>query len=182
MEYFVEIAKTPLPTILVMGGILFFFLAVVGKFGATIFVNPQKQRLAGLLGTVLLVGGISLYLLRAPSTPVSTPVPAAVPTPAPAAALTREFWISRYWEFRHDEGDVISPRVRLHPDGAITGIDHPNESTWGLEHGTLVFYHASGVPSTRFDSVRHEQGKITVSGRLLLPGHKPFVIHVLEEL
>jgi hypothetical protein len=93
-----------------------------------------------------------------------------------------QFWVSRYWEFRHGEGDVISLRVKLHPNGTIIGIDHPNESTWGLEDGTLVFYHASGVPSTRFTSVRHEHGKIIVSGHLLLPGHKPDVIHVLEEL
>ncbi|MCK5721767.1 MAG: hypothetical protein KAI84_04465 [Gammaproteobacteria bacterium] len=96
--------------------------------------------------------------------------------------LTRAFWVSRYWKFRHGEGDVISLRVKLHPNGTIIGIDHPNESSWGLEDGTLVFYHASGVPSTRFTSVRYEHGKIIVSGHLLLPGHKPDVIHVLEEL
>lgn len=177
-DLFIEIAKTPLPTILVMSGILFLFLAVVGKFGAKIVVNPQKQRLAGLLGIVLLVGGVALYVLRSPSTSAFTPALTLVPS----EALTREFLVGRYWEFRHGEGDVISPRVQLHSDGTIIGIDHPNESIWRLEGGMLVFYHASGVPSTRFTSVRHEHGKTIVSGRLLLPGHKPVVIHVLEEL
>lgn len=96
--------------------------------------------------------------------------------------LTREFLISRSWEFRHGEGGVISHRVRIDPNGTIIGIGHPNESTWGLEDGTLVFYHISGVPSTRFTSIRREQGKIILSGPLLLPGLKPVVIHVLEEL
>ena len=173
-DIFIEIVKTPLPTILVMSGILFLFLAVVGKFGARIAVNPQKQRLAGLLGAVLLVGGVALYILQTPSTPILTP--------ASTKVLSSEFWASRYWEFRHGEGDVISPRVKLHSNGTIVGIDHPNESTWGLEDDMLVFYHASGVPSTRFTSVRHEHGKTIVSGHLLLPGHKPVVIHVLEEL
>ena len=72
MEDIIEIAKTPLPTILVMGGLLFLFLAIVGKFGARIVVNPQKQGLAGLLGAVLLGGGVALYILRAPPIPLST--------------------------------------------------------------------------------------------------------------
>ncbi len=179
-DIFIEIVKTPLPTILVISGILFLFLAVVEKFGARIVVNPQKQRLAGLLGAILLVGGVALYVLQAPSTP--TPASTSIPTSASTEMLTSEFWASRYWEFRHGEGDVISPRVKLHSNGTIVGIDHPNESTWGLEDDTLVFYHVSGVPSTRFTSVRQEYGKTIASGHLLLPGHKSVVIHVLEEL
>ncbi len=65
----VEIARTPLPTILVMAGILFLFLAVVGKLGAWIAVSPQKQKLAGVLGSLLLIAGLILYIQR-PSAPV----------------------------------------------------------------------------------------------------------------
>ena len=181
-----EVARTPLPTILVMAGIAFMFLAIVGNFGAKVVVNPKKQRLAGLLGTVLLFGGVALYFLRAPTAPIPPPAPALVPPPAPALApipeLTRELFIGRNWEFRHGEGDVISPNVRLNSDGTIVGVDHPNESSWALEDGILVFYHVSGVPSTRFTTVRHDHGKIILTGPLLLPGHEPVVIHVLEEL
>jgi hypothetical protein len=127
--------------------------------------------LTGLAMLISAIGGLIVALQ-----------PPTMPPDKKLTELTREFWVSRYWEFRHGEGDVISLRVKLHPNGMIIGIDHPNESTWGLEDGTLVFYHASGVPSTRFTSVRHEHGKIIVSGHLLLPGHKPDVIHVLEEL
>ena len=74
---------------------------------------------------------------------------AAVPN-APGTPLTREFLTNRSWEFLHDEGDVISPRIRLNPSGTIQGVDHPNESRWNLDDNTLVFYHQSGMPSTRF--------------------------------
>jgi len=175
-----EVARTPLPTILVMAGIAFMFLAIVGNFGAKVVVNPKKQRLAALLGSVLLLGGVALYFLRAPTAPIPPSPPA--PAPAPIAELTRELFIGRNWEFRHGEGDVISPNVRLNSDGTIVGVDHPNESSWALEDGILVFYHVSGVPSTRFTTVRHDHGKIILTGPLLLPGHEPVVIHVLEEL
>lgn len=51
-----------------------------------------------------------------------------------------------------------------------------------MEGGKLVFYHVSGVPATRFYEMRYEDGKIVLSGRLLLPGHQAIVIHVLKEL
>jgi hypothetical protein len=76
----IQIAKTPLPTILVMAGIIFLFLAIVGKLGASIVVSPQKQRLAGLLGSVLLTGGLVLYFLRPSLTPAtSEPPPTTIP-------------------------------------------------------------------------------------------------------
>lgn len=137
--------------------------------------------IGGLIVALHTTGVIDFNKVRE-TEPQKVPQPPTRPPDKKLTELTREFWVSRYWEFRHGEGDVISLRVKLHPNGTIIGIDHPNESTWGLEDGTLVFYHASGVPSTRFTSVRHEHGKIIVSGHLLLPRHKPDVIHVLEEL
>ncbi|MEA3467127.1 MAG: hypothetical protein U9R57_02760 [Thermodesulfobacteriota bacterium] len=77
----VEIARTPLPTILVMAGILFLFLAVVGKLGAWIVVSPQKQKLAGVLGSLLLIAGVILYIQRS-----SAPALPSVVTPAPGTS------------------------------------------------------------------------------------------------
>lgn len=168
MEFLRSIIAGPLPNILVVGGLIFLFLFVVGKFGANIVVDPNKQKFAGFIGVLLLIAGLGLHF-----------IPIEPNGPPNGDKLTHEFLISVYWEFRHGEGDVISPRVRLHPNGTIIGVDHPNESTWRLEDGTLVFYHESGVPSTRFTSIQREDGKIILSGRLLLPGHEPVVIHVL---
>lgn len=180
LKILVEIAQTPLPTILVIGGILFFFLAVAGKIGAKIVVNPQKQTLAAVLGGFLLITGTLLYIAR-PYELTLEPTSSQVSSSQPSVSLTRDFLTSHTWEFLHGEGDIISPQVRLDPSGMIEGVDHPNETRWGLEEGTLVFYHLDGQPSTRFTEMHREGGKVVLSGRLLLAGDEPVVIHVLKE-
>ncbi len=64
----IEIARTPLPTILVMAGILFLFLAIVGKLGTGTVISPERQKAAQILGSLLLLGGVILYIQR-PSLP-----------------------------------------------------------------------------------------------------------------
>lgn len=93
--------------------------------------------------------------------------------------LTREFLTTREWTFLHAEGDVISPIVRLDASGRILGIDHENEARWDLEDNILVFYHEEGQPSTRFTETARKEGKVTLSGRLLLTDE--IVYHVLRE-
>ena len=53
----------PLPNILVVSGVLFLFLSVVGKIGEKIVVDPRKQRYAGIIGVILLLAGLSLHLM-----------------------------------------------------------------------------------------------------------------------
>lgn len=67
-------------------------------------------------------------------------------------------------------------------NGEIEGVEHPNESRWGLEDGTLVFYDANGQTTTRFTEMKSTDEKVVLSGRLLVPGHQRVVIHVLEQL
>lgn len=96
--------------------------------------------------------------------------------------LTREFLTSHRWRFRHAEGGVIAAPVRLAPSGEIEGVEHQNESRWGLEDGTLVFYDVNGQATTRFTEMKRTDGKVVLSGRLLVPGHQRVVIHVLKQL
>ena len=53
----------PLPNILVVSGVLFLFLSVVGKIGEKIVVDPRKQKYAGIVGVILLLAGLSLHLM-----------------------------------------------------------------------------------------------------------------------
>jgi len=62
----IEIARTPLPTILVMAGILFLFLAIVGKLGTSAVISPERQKAAQILGSLLLLGGVILYTVTVP--------------------------------------------------------------------------------------------------------------------
>ena len=56
-----SLSQTPLPTILVAAGILFLFIGIGGHLGAQIATDTIKRKLAGALGGVLLVCGISFY-------------------------------------------------------------------------------------------------------------------------
>lgn len=168
LKIVVELSKTPLPNVLVIGGLFFIFLSIVGKFGANVVVNPKKQTFAAVLGVVLLVIGITITSIKQP---IESP-----------DSLTREFLTSRSWQFLHSEGDIISPQVNLDPSGTILGVNHPNESRWELKDGMLTFYHLDGQPTTNFTEKRHEAGKVVLSGQLLLSSQQDVVIHVLKEL
>ena len=54
------IGQTPLPNLLVVGGLVFLFLAIVGKVGAKIVVSEQRQKAAAVIGAVLLLLGLGL--------------------------------------------------------------------------------------------------------------------------
>jgi hypothetical protein len=57
------LASTPLPTLLVLAGLFFLFLAIGGQFGADkITTDKIKKRLAGIIGCGLLLCGLILYL------------------------------------------------------------------------------------------------------------------------
>ena len=63
MDSIVEaIAKTPVPVLLIVAGILFLFLAIGGQLGAKIVTDNVKRRSAGILGVVLLAIGLGLQV------------------------------------------------------------------------------------------------------------------------
>lgn len=55
-------SQTPLPTIMVVAGILFLFVSIGGQLGAWLATDSIKRNFSGVLGLILLVGGISLYV------------------------------------------------------------------------------------------------------------------------
>jgi hypothetical protein len=172
------LSGAPMPTLLILGGLAFLALSVIGKLGTIIVVAPNRQTLAAVLGATLLVLGITVETLRPDA---SDGRPPTERTPASPLILTAEFLTGRNWEFRHREGDVIALRVRLTEDGRIDGIGHPNEDRWRLEAGQLVFLHRDGRASTRFTETERANGKVVLSGRLLLTPPDEVVIHVLAE-
>ena len=95
---------TPIPTLLVVAGIVFLLLSIAGQLAGRIVVPPERQRQALLLGCVLVVVGIALHIAPPrsaspqlpavspgppPKTPTQTPPGASPPPPPPRAS--REF-------------------------------------------------------------------------------------------
>jgi len=56
-----DIANTPIPTLLVVAGIIFLFLALGGSLGATIGAERLKPLPSTIVGVVLLGLGVGLY-------------------------------------------------------------------------------------------------------------------------
>lgn len=65
LELLKLLQNTPIPSILVFGGIVFLIMSFVSKIGSNIEVEPSKKGLMAIIGCVLLVIGIGLYLIPA---------------------------------------------------------------------------------------------------------------------
>jgi hypothetical protein len=89
MDGIVAVLKdTPIPTILVVSGIVFLFLALAGQIAGKLEVPPERQKWSALAGAVLLTAGLLLYI--SPSRPPregdssgGVTIPAAATQPAP---------------------------------------------------------------------------------------------------
>ncbi len=68
-----ELKETPVPTLLVIGGLVFLFLAFVNQVSTNIQPDPKLKKWSVLVGVILIVSGIGMYLIPAPqSSPVSS--------------------------------------------------------------------------------------------------------------
>jgi len=94
VEYITALKDTPVPTLLIIGGL---FLIVLGiatiEKPLTIQTKPSNQRTALIIGLILLVLGIGLYIvpvIAAANTQAGTPTPTATSTslPMPTSAPT----------------------------------------------------------------------------------------------
>lgn len=72
---------TPIPTILVVSGIVFLFLALVGSVAGKLEMPPARHKWSALASVVLLISGLLLYIL-----PASPEGAAASPTSLPQIA------------------------------------------------------------------------------------------------
>lgn len=61
------LSHTPLPTIFVVAGIMFWILAIAGSVAGKITVEPGKQKAAGLVGTALIILGLILFFAPGPA-------------------------------------------------------------------------------------------------------------------
>ena len=62
------IQHTPLPTILVISGIVFWLLAIAGSIAGKITVQPSHQKAAGIVGSVFIAIGLILLFVQKPDT------------------------------------------------------------------------------------------------------------------
>jgi murein DD-endopeptidase MepM/ murein hydrolase activator NlpD len=101
-------------------------------------------------------------------------LPAAESAEQPAAGaelkIDREKLQDRRFQFSWTsaEGGAVNGTAWLKPDGSIRGINSPNETTWLVDaSGRLLFKHADGRISTRFDKVQLVEGRLRFEGPFL---------------
>src|SRR5512139_3509524 len=64
MDSIVSLLKdTPIPTILVVGGIVFLFLALAGQIAGKLEVPASRQKWSALAGILLMSAGLLLYII-----------------------------------------------------------------------------------------------------------------------
>lgn len=74
-----------MPSILVIGGLVFLLLPFLKKTGGAVEIETSNKGLAAVIGAILLASGIGLYLLPTPSTNPNT----SSEMSEPAVAATR---------------------------------------------------------------------------------------------
>lgn len=70
MDTLTILKDTPVPTILIVGGLLFLLLSIVNQVGGKIKVTSKRQNVSVVIGVVLLLLGIVLYFI--PTTGLKT--------------------------------------------------------------------------------------------------------------
>ena len=84
--------------------------------------------------------------------------------------IDRKTLVNRRFQFSwsSDEGSGVNGIATLREDGSIEGIDSPNETTWLVDtSGRLLFKHADGRVSTRYDKTWLEEGLLRFEGPFL---------------
>lgn len=86
------------------------------------------------------------------------------------------------WEFGRSDGSVIAPSMQLvsstNSSGSnIRGYKNPNEHTWSVSGGKLVFRNRSGDVTTRFNRASINGGKLFLDGDIVT---SPPFTHTLE--
>ncbi|MFC1878436.1 hypothetical protein ACFLZW_00845 [Chloroflexota bacterium] len=75
-ETLLILKDTPIPTLMILGGIALLVLSVVSSISDKVKVAPERQKWAGIAGLILIVIGTALYLIQpAGSAPAATSTP-----------------------------------------------------------------------------------------------------------
>jgi hypothetical protein len=130
---------TPIPTILVIAGIVFLLLSVVGQLAGRITVPPERQRQAAIIGCLLVVVGVALHVappLKIPSKPPEYPTPPP-PKPAPEPPSPQPPLTPGKAQSVHS---ISAPEPRLLPLGSQLCVAslHSWQPTGSVAHQTLV--------------------------------------------
>jgi hypothetical protein len=124
LELIKSLVTTPIPTILVIAGLFFLFLAIGGQFGAKIVTDRIKPQSAGIVGAVLLIAGVAIYWLGE-STPHGGQIPPGNDLPKQIQRVEEEL---RQNERQQEETKAamegLRPLIKTDPDAQRMWHEH----------------------------------------------------------
>jgi hypothetical protein len=121
---------TPIPTILVIAGIVFLLLAIAGQLAGRIAVAPERQRWAAIIGGVLLVIGVVLHVL--PQVKLTTRGTEEVPASRPSTPPTKD---------QPPQSSGVSPSTQpqpSRPESSMQASTENKESNNDITNATLI--------------------------------------------
>ena len=130
IEILKTLKDTPIPSILVIGGILFLLLSFVRKVGSNIELEPTKAWLVGIIGIVLLCSGVGLYLIPAVQNPLAVN-PSETQSDVPVTQVSQSVNPSQ-----------ITPQP-TQPPSVVTGVRWEQEVAQVPESGTTLKWELS---------------------------------------
>jgi len=174
-EFFKAIFSAPIATLLIVAGVGFLAIAVLGKISGTLEAGKTGRLVSGTIGTALLVIGLNIYFRTTPG-PVSSPSATLSPAPttassAPSPKLSTNPAPSIDGCPQQSLKDVTSDRIVSVEVGAkdaqILDLDQPKEppiaivlTDNGKPVGAIKFqFYASDTPLFKVKSVIDAQCK-----------------------
>jgi hypothetical protein len=131
LETLQALQDTPVPNLLIIGGVIFLFLAFVGRFGAYIELPRRRQRWAGIVGALLLVFGIVLFM-------VPSELPPSAPALVPSAEIsTPSILTVQIWDVVKDQKNKLVVAKQFNISGSDETLQQVGQ--WVVEQITQVY-------------------------------------------
>ncbi|GAA5215788.1 hypothetical protein ACFSJ3_10675 [Corallincola platygyrae] len=152
-EILSSLSSTPLPTILVVAGLVFLFLSIGGQLGAQLATPKIKRSVAGAIGGLLLVFGLGLYFVdKSPD--------------------TTEKEVAKKSELPADESEQVEEGHRLRAEKFQEGLIVHTQSNFHLYDGQLTLSlqgqhlqgsaEIMGTDTSQLEILSEEAGRPTV--------------------
>ncbi len=141
-----HLVDAPLANLLILAGLVFLGIAVVGKISGKVEPGQAGRIMAGVLGSLLLIFGVQVHLAadkRTPTTPNSLHEPIAKKTEktVPASPFRGQ------WRNGNPQTRGIT-KLEIGQQGAVLlvhawGACRPQDCDWGAEKGAVTANSAS---------------------------------------
>jgi len=125
-----SITNTPIPVILIIIGSFLLFIAIGGQFRTTIVTDKINPKLAGIVGSIFLTIGLTIYIVTVPHQAPVQPAKVAQPlSPEPSAPTSARIEVKQS-NYSRDHAALDEAKKVNSADAYDTFIKkHPN-SDW----------------------------------------------------